>query len=322
MDLFAIGIFASYFLFIIALFVLLFGNLKLLWSTASTNARKHASIFLALALASFAHTWFYMFKFMHSSFLPYKNLDQPLIDRISNWLANTRLFEQAWYAVCFPTNANWWWSEQLCLFTVGSWTLFLAAQGETHKIKHVWAYMLLGQLVAISVASNLFYAALALAPRQQESLRYASPTLWLSALLSLASVAALPLTSERGFLANLLLMHVLIVLPLFGTVRTTRPAYGMRIKQVYLISNLICTYLRVRSNFRLEEKSFHFLWTLLHSHPAQSSIRWDVIWTSLSFVCWYMDSVRSSAARLFSVATIPVLSVGVAAPYIWAQEYE
>jgi hypothetical protein len=49
-------------------------------------------------------------------------------ERLTNWLRGTELFEQSWSIVCAGP-LNWWWSEQLCLFAVGAWTIFLSAQG-------------------------------------------------------------------------------------------------------------------------------------------------------------------------------------------------
>ena len=48
--------------------------------------------------------------------------------RVANWLKHTGLFEQAWTIVC-DGPLRWWWSEQLCLFTVGFWTVFLLTTG-------------------------------------------------------------------------------------------------------------------------------------------------------------------------------------------------
>ena len=146
--------------------------------------------------------------------------DESLLSRLTNWLVGTGLFEQAWAAVSFG-RMNWWWSEQLCLFTVGAWTTFLATEGASeshpnpckwddlisrdptgtiHGIKYVAVYMILGQLVAISVASNLFYLALSLSPtRPQDSTKhgFATPTLWLSILASLLTVALSPFTDTK-----------------------------------------------------------------------------------------------------------------------------
>jgi hypothetical protein len=82
--------------------------------------------------------------------------------------------------------------------------------------------MLLGQLVAISVATNLFF--LALVPLAKKRTRAAPPAgarssvpsvLWLSVLASLVTVSLVPHSLQHDyFLANLLVMHALLVLPL------------------------------------------------------------------------------------------------------------
>jgi len=94
------------------------------------------------------HTWFYMIKYMTWSFTKYelglsKPVAQDLLQRLASWLHETSLFEEAWAIVCVHP-VNWWWSEQLCLFTVGAWTIFIAVEGKRYNIKHVWAYMFLG----------------------------------------------------------------------------------------------------------------------------------------------------------------------------------
>ena len=54
-------------------------------------------------------------------------LEDSLLLRVAAWLMETALFEQAWSAVCVGP-LNWWWSEQLCLFTAGAFTVFLFVQ--------------------------------------------------------------------------------------------------------------------------------------------------------------------------------------------------
>ncbi|KAJ3524846.1 hypothetical protein NMY22_g10831 [Coprinellus aureogranulatus] len=130
-------------------------------------------VFWALTIASFAHTWYYMFKYMTSSFHFYISNHSELasdasVVQMASWLRDTSLFEEAWYAVC-AGKLNWLWSEQLCLFTVGVWTVMLWVEGTKHGVKSVWAYMILGQVVAISVASNLFYVAVLSASRSRSS---------------------------------------------------------------------------------------------------------------------------------------------------------
>ncbi|KAJ7856723.1 hypothetical protein B0H14DRAFT_2352632, partial [Mycena olivaceomarginata] len=276
------------------------------------------------------------------------------IERTSRWLLNTSLFEQAWASVCFG-KLNWWWSQQLCLFTVGAWTIFLATEGRRHRVKIIWAYMLLGQLVAISVASNLFYLALVLARppppstpspaahTRRASTQRAPPALWLPVLLSLGTVATSPLTSARTFLPNLLLMHTLIVLPLlapdtlfpFPSDRPEKPkpflSLGLPTLYVLVFGAALALHTRA-TTVALGDPALSFTafarsaWTTLHAHPAQASIGWDVIWTSLSFVVWQAVNLEKSqgggggSRRLVTAAYLllatPLVSVGVLAPHV------
>ncbi|KAJ7707952.1 hypothetical protein B0H16DRAFT_1823524 [Mycena metata] len=217
LEVVAVNVFCSYFSIIAGLFSLIARSLS------SQNWGGRVYVFIALAVASFVHTWFYMFKFMAANYDQSARATIPAglaVERMSQWLLNTSLFEQAWAHVCFG-KVNWWWSQQLCLFTVGAWTIFLSVEGRHHHIKFIWVYMLLGQFVAISVVSNLVYFALVLAPRPPSpssshgmSSLPAPVALWLPILLSLGTIATSPFTSERSFLPNLLLMHTLIILPL------------------------------------------------------------------------------------------------------------
>lgn len=47
----------------------------------------------------------------------------------SQWLADVSLFQEAWQYVCTGA-ANWWWSQQLCQYTVGPLVLLMATEGE------------------------------------------------------------------------------------------------------------------------------------------------------------------------------------------------
>lgn len=77
------------------------------------------------------------------------------------WLTHTSLFTESWLLVV-SNDANWWWSAEVCLFTVGAWATYLQTQRRRFDIPHAWAYMLLGQTVAVSFAASLFNLALAL----------------------------------------------------------------------------------------------------------------------------------------------------------------
>jgi hypothetical protein len=228
---------------------------------------------------------------------------------------------------------NWWWSEKLCLYTVGYWTIFLSTEGNVRKttpihsvylscrasgrsraIPHLWAYMLLGQVVAISVAANLFYVALSLShlPPEKTSLGrpVASPpwTLWLSVVASMATVVYSPHTTNATFLPNLLIMHVFIVLPLIYPPNVD----GQRFKTSTIYTTM--TLLSVTIHTWTTAKAFLALpgdaralsgfgrsaLQTFFSHPAQSSISWDVVWTFISLAAWLAFSpcgIRIPAAN-------------------------
>ncbi|KAJ7148680.1 hypothetical protein C8R43DRAFT_1008390 [Mycena crocata] len=338
----ALSVFCSYFSIIAGLFVIILRSLS--WRTFGTRAY----VFIALTLGSFAHTWFYMFKFMAWSFAEYEQSKRagstrglPLIKRMSAWLLNTSLFEQAWANVCFG-QLNWWWSQQLCLFTVGALTIHMSIEGRRHQVKLLWAYMLLGQLVAISVASNLFWLSLTLEapppPVSRASSLWAPAVLWVPVLISLGAVALSPLTDDRTFLPNLLVMHSLIIVPLLasdalfpGQSQKNRPSLSMGLSTLYIIVFAAALALHTRiTSIALGDPAASVLefaqnaWTTLHSHPAQSSIGWDVVWTSFSFVIWLvMQPTQESQGRSLRLVTAtylllatPLVSAGVLAPHV------
>ncbi|KII83887.1 hypothetical protein PLICRDRAFT_95588 [Plicaturopsis crispa FD-325 SS-3] len=305
----ALGVLVAYFLLIFLLFWIILES-----QPRATRLPGSVYLFGGLTAISFAHTWFSK----QWSFQDYETssptIDGRLLVRVANWLVNTGLFEQAWSAVCSHP-LNWWWmleyaawSEQLCLFTVGAWTLFLATEGRHHSIKHLWAYMLLGQVVAISVASNLFYLALVRSsPAQRASKpRTASLAQWLSVIVSLVTIGLSPYTSAQTFLPNLLVMHALLLVPLlpFANSASDKKFGSIRLRSLYTIIVLLSAVLRTRTVIA-SAASFSPLtdpgeWIralreTLHAHPAQSSIGWDVVWTSISFFAWRVGAPWAQA---------------------------
>ncbi|KAK0217170.1 hypothetical protein IW262DRAFT_1449568 [Armillaria fumosa] len=317
----ALSIFASYFLLIFFLFGVI---LKDLLRPTSRSVSSEVSVFTTLTLASFGHTWFYMFKFMSWSFSDYEHMilrteANPLLDRISSWLVDTKLFEQAWAAVSFGA-VNWWWSEQLCLFTAGFWTVFVFHESRRYGIKNAWAYMLLGQVVAISVAANLFHLAILL------SLQYSKPKprgtapsiLWVPVLCSLLNVLISPFTNEETFLPNLLAMHAVLMLPLL--LPPAGRSCSIPYSSLYSMILISAVVMRLKTTYlAISETGFpSFLasaFETLHSHPAQSSIGYDVVWSTISFVAWVRLGIKHEA-RVLSLVSVPIVSVGVIAPYV------
>lgn len=184
--------------------------------------------------------------------------------------------------------------------------------GKRRGVKHLWAFMLLGQVVAISVAQNLFFAALALAPRseirststkEKDEVTPAAKTgaswvLILSVLASLFTVGLSPKTTDGPyFLPNLLVMHALLILPLVPLPTLNS---SLSLGRLYTYTAIIALRLRVPTYTTLlqgHELSFAGLrawlpqlfqqaYSTLFQHPAQSSIGYDVVFTSLTFIVW------------------------------------
>ena len=184
-------------------------------------------------------------------------------------------------------------------------------------MRHVWAYMLFGQLVAISVASNLFFLAL---PRKSEMKQHAStqktvpPVLWLSVLASLLTVFLVPHSLQhKYFLSNLLLMHALLVIPLLRPVTSARTGrLHIRTRTLYQLITLLAVIARLRTALSMIAGR-SMLWAVLTSHPAQASIGWDVVWTTISILRWIQPDTGAGQLTVFSATA--VLSIGSSAPF-------
>ena len=186
-------------------------------------------------------------------------------------------------------------------------------------MRHVWAYMLFGQLVAISVASNLFFLAL---PRKSEMKSRAStvsPVLWLSVLASLLTVFLVPHSLRHNyFLSNLLMMHALLVIPLLRPVTSVHTGrLHISTRTLYQLITLLAVIARLRTalstNGLQTMNGRSTLWAVLTSHPAQASIGWDVVWTSISFLWWIEP--RTVAGQLTMFSATALLSIGSSAPF-------
>ncbi|KAJ3888476.1 hypothetical protein GG344DRAFT_89929 [Lentinula edodes] len=322
----ALAVFASYFS-IIAVILGILLKILLRQHVLQKNIlnRKRATLFFLLAIGSFIHTWYYMFRFMQWSLNDYETkvgtFDGTYVDRLGNWLINTALFEQAWYTVCSGP-VNWWISQQLCSYTVGAWTIFIFVEGKHRQIKYAWMYMLLGQLVAISVASNLFYVALCKPGLRVQCFGSVYCCLWSPSV----SVSYSPFTDKRIFLPNLLVMHTLAAVPLlFRPYLDTLsvPRFSLSFSSLYLLVFVVTAFIHIWNSivlyYSLDEPFVGALWGALFSHPAQSSIGWDVIWTSASFVMW---AITSQARHRFVSLVTPLISVGVVAPALASLEYD
>ena len=198
--------------------------------------------------------------------------------------------------------------------------------GRRYNIKHPWAYMLFGQIVAISTASNLFFLALVLADPVQDKKTPRPVTvparLILSCLTALGFAAVLPYVPKDFFLVSLLLMHVVVFYPL--VVPATRPTrFSISTTWALTLITLMSVGLHVKAIMEaaadnVEGKDFLAqILSVVHVHPAQASISWDVVWASVSFSVWALT--EKTDARMSVVAYTPFLSVATTAPLVLMQ---
>lgn len=193
--------------------------------------------------------------------------------------------------------------------------------------------MLLGQVVAISVAQNLFCAALCLAPRggplrravkkadgttatpAEPEKECAGWTLIASVGISLLTIGLTPrLLNGPYFLLNLLVMHAILLIPF--TPFDPLPVSSLTYSQTYNFAALIALRLRLpsyqllydASKTSMDGLSFAGLrawlpevakmaYNTLYAHPANASIGFDVIFATFSFVIWMFYENHKSITK-------------------------
>lgn len=237
-----LGIFASYFAIIAALFTFVLAVVTPHTPSPSSplpRRKRYERLFKILTVFSLAHTWFRecsvhsclahyltcfedMLGYMRWSYLNFHQPSSPTISAssVASWLAETSLFTEAWSIVLQP-GYPYWISDHITRFTCCWWTLFVwssvdpptetfkeagskkdKARRKGWKAKEACGVMLLGQLVAISVAINLwFLGCVRRGLPQCEEHRRVPVWVWGSLLGSSCCVAIMPLTvNEPSFL--------------------------------------------------------------------------------------------------------------------------
>ncbi|KAG8907591.1 hypothetical protein FRB99_003515 [Tulasnella sp. 403] len=346
-QLLALSVFIAYFTAIIALFTTILRKIPL-GPSGKHLQWKVVTPYGVLALASLAYTWYReqykdMLAYMAWSFHNYETrttspLASSILLRVGNWLSETALFEEAWHLVC-DDPVKWWWSEQICVFTA-VWTVYVFEQARIRRIKHAWAFMLLGFMVSMAVAMNLFYLHVSLLPplpktdrKKGEERRKPDngPPKLLSAcvLASLITVIAMPsLITTPYFLHNLLLMHILLLVPLLLPSRDDhRPrdtsmlyailalmAFAIRIRSTKAVFDLLNPSYNLTSLPTVSSEALGATWTILHWHPAQASIGWDVIWFTASFFIWRGSTEEAQNSYFAEEVTSAIALVGFGGP--------
>ncbi|OAL52269.1 hypothetical protein IQ07DRAFT_678291 [Pyrenochaeta sp. DS3sAY3a] len=286
-------------------------------TTAKLPPKKHVFLFSTLAAGSLLTTWTYMVKYFDVSYKTwlmwrsYYELD-PHHRHWGLWLRETGLFREAWETVIIG-NARYWWSHQIFFFALGL-GLYLEQKGIRRGIKYTWAFMLLGQIVAISFATNLFFLTLLLSPPATPSPSGFQRQKWLGPwLVNLAAILAtvypaLLLADEHywhhptAFMPVLLAPHVaLLVLPFARLLLPSR----LFNDDDFAFTDKVYSYLWflvlgnggilfLKATFTAWSYSgFQGISNALLEHPAVSSVAFDVVFCWVSWACWYLTQSKT-----------------------------
>lgn len=109
-------------------------QLRHLFGQAVQSTRPTSYLFLALSAVSFLLTWTFMLQYFLHSYREWVSAqhvisDVGTLDRVSRWLHDVSLFDDAWRFVSSGP-WQWLWSHQLCNFTALVWMPFLAFEGK------------------------------------------------------------------------------------------------------------------------------------------------------------------------------------------------
>jgi hypothetical protein len=205
---------------------------------------------------------------------------------------------------------------------IESHTMADTVKGVRRGIKHTWAFMLLGQIVAISFATNLFLLTLILSPPAKsppsassvQRARWLGPWLLHLGALFGTVIPAYLLADDHywhhstDFMPVLLTPHVaLLVLPF---VRVLLPAKNfpdhdvafndMVYSYMWLLTFANAAIMLLKTTWMaVSYGGFAGIQSALLEHPAVSSVGFDVIFCWITWICWTFTqgSAMSSIAR-------------------------
>ncbi|CEI61589.1 hypothetical protein FVEN_g9327 [Fusarium venenatum] len=279
-------------------------------SKAASRRRYAIIVFSALAALSLATTWYHMFCFFKWSYQQWESTRLDKLDdelHLGEWLRDTKLFKQAWVST-LEQPQRVFWSLQIFAFCA-NWSVMLAWQDTKRRIPHLWIFMLLGQIVAISFAANLSFLAFlvfedpdtSIDTVNQEKTVSSSSTKshsllrksWFAVLVvTMGCAVAIPSKLDHPkFMYLLLAPHALAFVPLLmnkligsrePVVMDEQPPQKVRAGVRALVAG-VCIYHLLSpaaSCWGVATKA-------LYEHPAVSSVGWDVICCWISFFAWF-----------------------------------
>lgn len=173
--------------------------------------------------------------------------------------------------------------------------------------------MLLGQLVAMSVATSLFISAITLHPRKSPHPRRFPPRHYILLALTMVAIYLVPQTvgTER-FLNNLLWLHGLLVVAVLQPRGEDAAVEGTTVSDtpLYLAILAASTAIHGLNSVRFVQSLsgqlvLAHLYRQVLTNPAQTSISLDVVWVALALVAWF----TSTGSLLEVTGKIALLSV-------------
>jgi hypothetical protein len=196
--------------------------------------------------------------------------------------------------------------------------------------------MLLGQVVAISVASALFFMVMLSVPISGTVSPTKISTLLVTSVLGIITVLISPFVATgEYFMLNLLVMHALLIFPLFNAKSPSNNPASVPIRSVAYIAILyslaagtnisiyIDRWLICLSNMSDMKEAISTLFSIVFQHPAQSSISFDIMCINLISIVWmindgYRKKGRLSYQSLLSALSTPLFSASATLPFYFA----
>ena len=177
----------------------------------------------------------------------------------------------------------------------------------------MWLFMLLGQIVAISFASNIFFLAVlvheqvktpkAVGKDEKSNNENAQPdssdapmtsaAFWYDPIVALTVGLAVNVPSKFGeprFMALLLAPHVLAFVPILLNKLLSQKVSNEALKKPTLLTRFgSMSVILVWATKAVLDKggSWQLILETLHEHPAVSSVGWDVIFCWISYTAWF-----------------------------------
>ena len=186
--------------------------------------------------------------------------------------------------------------------------------------------MLLGQVVAISTASALFFAFVLAFPKTDLAgpSRRLAATLFICVFGGVITVVVSPFVAmSEGFLPNLLVMHILLIFPLLPS----KPVIYNYTEQSIFVTGIYTLSAGATLSICVHQWILCFVETgsiygtlvsmvdIFFAHPAQSSISSDVVWVHILCMTWMLVD-RLSKVKNGTAISLPVLALFFLTPIL------